>query len=124
MIPAMYPTQRAALLGTDLMLASRLRSALSGGGVGLIEATRDDLLPPVPLLFVDLNHDAENRLEAISRLRSRNPSATIVGFCNHEEKGLIRRAVAAGSDQVVANRSLPEAALRLLGRAADPDLPG
>jgi DNA-binding NarL/FixJ family response regulator len=116
-------TQRAALLGTDLMLASRLRLALSGGDVCLIEATRDDLLPPVPLLFVDLNHHAEDRLEAISRLRSRNPSATIVGFCNHEEKGLIRRAVAAGSDQVVANRSLPEAALRLLGRSADPGLP-
>ena len=116
--------QRVALLGTDLLLASRLRSALSGGGVCLIEATRDDLLPPVPLLFVDLNHDAEDRLEAISRLRGRNPSATIAGFCNHEEKGLIRRAVAAGSDQVVANRSLPEAALRLLGRTADPGLPG
>jgi DNA-binding NarL/FixJ family response regulator len=115
--------QRVALLGTDLLLASRLRSALSGGGVCLIEATRDDLLPPVPLLFVDLNHHAEDRLEAISRLRSRNPSATIVGFCNHEEKGLIRRAVAAGSDQVVANRSLPEAALRLLGRGGDAGRP-
>jgi DNA-binding NarL/FixJ family response regulator len=78
----------------------------------------------VPLLFVDLNHDAEDRLEAISRLRSRNPSATIVGFCNHEEKELIRRAVAAGANHAVANRSLPEAALRLLRRAADPGLPG
>ena len=116
--------QRVALLGTDLLLASRLRSALSGGGVCLIEATRDDLLPPVPLLFVDLNHDAEDRLEAISRLRSRNPSATIVGFCNHEEKGLIRRAVAAGANHAVANGSLPEAALRLLGRPAAPGLPG
>ena len=116
--------QRVALLGTDLLLASRLRSALSGGGVCLIEATRDDLLPPVPLLFVDLNHDAEDRLEAISRLRGRNPSATIVGFCNHEEKGLIRRAVAAGANHAVANGSLPEAALRLLGRTADPGLPG
>jgi DNA-binding NarL/FixJ family response regulator len=116
--------RRVALLGTDLLLASRLRSALSGGGVCLIEATRDDLLPPVPLLFVDLNHDAEDRLEAISRLRGRNPSATIVGFCNHEEKGLIRRAVAAGANHAVANGSLPEAALRLLGRTADPGLPG
>ena len=120
----MDSTRRAALLGTDLMLASRLRSALSGGGVDLIEASRDDLLPPVPLLFVDLNHAAEDRLEAIARLRSRNPSATIVGFCNHDEKALIRRAVAAGSDQVIANRSLPEGALRVLGRAADPGLPG
>jgi DNA-binding NarL/FixJ family response regulator len=109
---------RAALLGTDLLLASRLRSALSGGGVGLIAATRDDLLPPASLLFVDLNHEPDARLEAIARLRSRNPSATIVGFCNHDEKGLIQRAVAAGSDQVVANRSLPEAALRVLGDPA------
>jgi DNA-binding NarL/FixJ family response regulator len=120
----MASTQHAALLGTDLMLASRLRSALSGGGVGLIEATRDDLLPPVRVLFVDLNHDAEDRLEAIARLRSRNPSATIVGFCSHEDKGLILRAVAAGADQAVANRYLPEAALRLLGLTADPGLAG
>jgi DNA-binding NarL/FixJ family response regulator len=120
----MVSPQRAALLGTDLMLASRLRSALSGGGVDLIEASRDDLLPPVQLLFVDLNHEPDDRLEAIARLRSRNPSATIVGFCNHDEKALIRRAVAAGSDQVVANRSLPEAALRVLGRGADRGLPG
>jgi DNA-binding NarL/FixJ family response regulator len=110
----------AALLGTDILLASRLRSALSGGGAGLIEATRDDLLPPVPLLFVDLNHDSDSRLAAIARLRSRNPSATIVAFCNHDEKDLIRRAVAAGTDEVIANRSLPDAALRLLGHPGEP----
>ena len=110
----MDQTQRAALLGTDLLLASRLRAALSAGGVGLIEATRDDLLPPMPIVFVDLNHEPDARLEAITRLRGRNPSARIVGFCNHEEKVLIRRAITAGADQVVANRSLTEAALRLL----------
>lgn len=120
----MDPTQRAALLGTDLLLASRLRAVLSAGGIGLIEATRDDLLPPMPLLFVDLNHEPELRLEAITRLRGRNPSATIVGFCSHEEKALIRRAVEAGSDQVVANRNLPEAALRLLGEPAGGPPPG
>jgi DNA-binding NarL/FixJ family response regulator len=107
-------TRRAALLGTDLLLASRLRAVLSAGGVGLVEASRDDLLPPMPLLFVDLNHDPEARLDAITRLRTRNPTATIVGFCSHEERGLIQRAVEAGSDQVIANRNLPEAAVRLL----------
>jgi DNA-binding NarL/FixJ family response regulator len=117
----MDQAQRVALLGTDVLLASRLRSALSGGGVGLIEATRDDLLPPVPFLFVDLNHDLDTRIEAIARLRSRNPSATIVGFCNHDEKALMRRAVAAGADHAVANRSLPETALRLVGHAAARD---
>jgi DNA-binding NarL/FixJ family response regulator len=120
----MDPTQRAALLGSDLLLASRLRAVLSASGVGLIEATRDDLLPPMPLLFVDLNHEPESRLEAITRLRGRNPSATIVGFCNHEERTLIRRAVEAGSDQVVANRNLPDAALRLLRDPAAGKLAG
>ncbi len=115
---------RVALFGTDLLLASRLRSALSEAGVGLIEATRDDLLPAVPLLFVDLNHEAEARLEAITRLRGRNPTATIVGFCNHEERAVIQRAVAAGCDQVVANRNLSEAVLRLLGDPAARGLAG
>jgi DNA-binding NarL/FixJ family response regulator len=110
----MDQTQRAALLGTDLLLASRLRAALSAQGIGLIEATRDGLLPPMPLIFVDLNHEPEARLEAITRLRERNPSAKIVGFGNHEEKELIRRAVASGADHVVANRHLTAAALRLL----------
>jgi DNA-binding NarL/FixJ family response regulator len=110
----MDETQRAALLGTDLLLASRLRAALSAEGAGLIEATRDDLLPPMPLLFVDLNHEPDARVEAITRLRTRNPSAKIVGFCNHDERELIRRAVAAGADHVVANRHLTGAALRLL----------
>ena len=115
---------RVALFGTDLLLASRLRSALSEAGVGLIEATRDDLLPPVSLLFVDLNHDTESRLEAVTRLRDRNPTGTIGGFCNHEEKVVIQRAVIAGCDQVVANRNPSDAVLRLLGDPAARGLPG
>jgi DNA-binding NarL/FixJ family response regulator len=106
---------RAALLGTDLMLSSRLRTALASGGAGLVEEARDDLLPPVPLVFVDLNQDADARIDAIARLRGRDGSATIVGFCNHDDRDLIRRAMAAGATQVIANRHLAEAAVRLLG---------
>jgi hypothetical protein len=37
----------------------------------------------------------------------------IVGFCDHADRDLRRRAMAAGASQVVANRHLPDAALRL-----------
>lgn len=117
----MTEARRAALLGTDLMLASRLRTALSGEGVALTEATRDDLIPEVSLVFVDLNHEPDARVEAITRLHGRNPTATLVGFCDHGNKALILRAVAAGACQVVANRYLAEAAVRLLGGNAEPD---
>ena len=118
----MVGTLRAGLLGTDLLLASRLRQALRGEGLGLVEATGGDLLPPLPVVFVDLNHEPESRVEAITQLRSRNPSATIVGFCDHGETNLMRRAKEAGADRVIANRNLAEAAVRLV-RASMPGGP-
>jgi DNA-binding NarL/FixJ family response regulator len=109
----MSEVPRVALLGADLILSSRLRSALAARGVALVAAPKDDRLPDVSLVFVDLNSDTEARLEAIGRLRLRHGGAMIVGFCDHADRDLRRRAMAAGASQVVANRRLPDAALRL-----------
>ncbi|MGD0833467.1 MAG: hypothetical protein ABSA40_03445 [Candidatus Dormibacteria bacterium] len=109
----MSEVPRVALLGADLILSSRLRSALTARGVALVATPREENLPDAPLLFVDLNSDAEARLETIGRLRHRNAGAMIVGFCDHDDNQLRRRAMAAGASQVVANRHLADAALRL-----------
>jgi DNA-binding NarL/FixJ family response regulator len=109
----MSEVPRVALLGADLILSSRLRSALAARDVALVAARDERRLPDVSLVLVDLNSDAEARLEAIGRLRHRNAGAMIVGFCDHDAAGLRRRAMAAGASQVVANRHLADAALRL-----------
>lgn len=104
----------AALLGTDLILASRLRAALAASGVSLAVGSRDGLPSPARVVFVDLNHEVDARLDAITRIRARDPDALIVGFCDHDESEVMRRAMAAGADRVVANRHLGEAGLRLV----------
>jgi DNA-binding NarL/FixJ family response regulator len=116
MIPSM--TEKgpvaAALLGTDLILASRLEGALSSAGISLARGTGAGLPPPAAAVFVDLNQEVDTRVDAIARLRKRDPGALIVAFCDHDRSEVMRRAMAAGADRVIANRHLPEAALRLV----------
>ncbi|MGA8014731.1 MAG: hypothetical protein WCB85_02295 [Candidatus Dormiibacterota bacterium] len=107
----------AALLGTDLILASRLQAALAAAGIVLARRSRDGLPSPAHVVFVDLNQEVDARLDAITRIRARDRDALIVGFCDHDESEVMRRAMAAGADRVVANRHLGEAALRLVAPA-------
>jgi len=120
MIRSMSGTGRVgvALLGSDLILSSRLESALAPQGVRVARAAEETALAPAPVVFIDLNSHTEGRLQVIGRLHSRDPKAVIVGFCDHDERDVRRRAVAAGAHQVVANRHLAEAAARIVSGAA------
>ena len=120
MMRAMGETGRrdAALLGSDLILGSRLRAALARAGIALHQAPGSEGLPASPLVFVDLNSDVDARIEAISRITAGSPERIVVGFCDHDADGVRRRAMAAGATRVVANRHLAEAAARLAGDRA------
>lgn len=108
----------AALLGSDLILGSRLRAALAQVGASLHQAPGSEGLPASPLVFVDLNSDVDARIDAISRIRSGPEPPVVVGFCDHDSDRVRRRAMAAGATRVVANRHLAEAATRLARGAA------
>jgi amidohydrolase len=116
-----------ALLGSDLLMASRLQAALAPLGVSLTTAAREEGLPDAPRIFVDLNQDVAERIAAIARIRRRQLRSQVIGFCDHDEKEVRRQAIAAGATEVVANRHLARAAVRLaapLARGAlSTDLP-
>jgi len=101
------------LLGSDLIMASRIRSALSPHRLQLLQVSRGDQVGPSRLVFVDLNADVEARISAIARMRHREDLASIVAFCDHDQDGVMKRAMAAGASQVVANRHVATAAARL-----------
>lgn len=114
---AMTQTRVVALLSGDLLFGSQVEAALRPAGVAVANSADPEMLPEAPLLLVDLNSRVEERLEAISRLRERDPETTIVGFCSHEADEIRRRAKVAGANQVVANRVLGKAAARLAAAA-------
>jgi DNA-binding NarL/FixJ family response regulator len=103
-----------ALVGDDLMFASQLQAAMKRvrGSCALVVGDR---VPAADCVFVDLNRDTERRLELIAELRRERPGQEIVGFCHHGERGLRRRALAAGATRVVNNGALQLVALRLAG---------
>jgi DNA-binding NarL/FixJ family response regulator len=101
-----------ALVSGDLILASRLSSALAG--LATLRMVDGSGLPTATTVFVDLNDDADARIELISALRSRG-AARLIAFCQHDERELRIRAMAQGADQVVTNGALAQAALRLVG---------
>jgi DNA-binding NarL/FixJ family response regulator len=103
------------LVSSDLLLGSRLRAALAGTATVSVGAGSD--IPPAEVVFVDLNADADSRIELIASLRSAG-SRRIIGFCQHDEREVRIRAMESGADQVVTNGALQEAALRLLGVTA------
>ncbi len=106
-----------ALLGSDLLMASRLRAALAPLGVSVSATADEDRLPAASRIFVDLNQDASERIEAIGRILARHPRSRVIGFCDHDEKEVRRQAIAAGATEVVANRHLARAAVRLTALA-------
>lgn len=114
---ATMATPTVAVVSGDLLLASRLRAALAGTAEVAVVAGDD--VPPAEVVFVDLNEQANSRIELIGALRSRG-EVRIIGFCQHDERAVRVRAMERGADQVVTNGALQQAALRLLGvRAGD-----
>lgn len=115
MMAAMVSSDVVMVSG-DLLFASRLRAALTG--VATVTVARGDELPSADTVFVDLNDDVDARIRLIRDLRAWRPSVRIIGFCQHDERGVRVRGMAEGADQVVTNGALQTAALRLLGAAA------
>lgn len=105
-----------ALVSGDLLLGSRLRAALAGTAAVRPARTVADI-GDAATVFVDLNADGEARIELVAELHERG-DVRIVGFCQHDERDLRVRAMAAGADQVVTNGALQEAALRILRGAS------
>lgn len=111
----MPETRTVALVSDDLMFASQLQSAMqrAGGSCALVVGDR---VPQVDAVFVDLNTRVPERIDLIARLRGERPTLSIAGFCHHAERGLRRRALAAGATRVINNGALQAVALRLSGR--------
>ncbi|MBV8445533.1 MAG: hypothetical protein JOZ92_06420 [Candidatus Dormibacteraeota bacterium] len=109
-------TQRrsVSLISDDLLFASRLQAAFRrvGGEFALVVG---DQVPQTPTIFVDLNSRTDERVATITRLRQERPAVEIVGFCNHDDRALRRRALAAGATRVVNNSALQTVALLLAG---------
>jgi hypothetical protein len=104
---------RVFALGSDLMLASRVRSALEASGHQVEQAAGlPDELNGVDLLVADLDAVAPERLGELE--------LPVLGFYQHTDTATRRRAEAAGLDLVVPRsrmaRELPELAERLLAR--------
>ena len=106
-----------ALISDDLMFASQLQAAMRRAG-GTFALVVGDAVPRASTIFVDLNNDAERRIDLITVLRAERPIAEIVGFCHHGARELRRRALAAGATRIVNNGALQAVALRLAGVSA------
>ena len=102
----------AVLVGSDLLIASRLRAALGR----LTQVADTATIPPAPVVFVDLNERVDERLGLIRSLHEAG-GARIVGFCSHENRATRIAGKVAGADEVVTNGHLPETALRVMSAA-------
>jgi hypothetical protein len=102
---------RVVVLGTDLMLASRVTTSLSGAGHEVEQlSSPPDELDGVDLVIADLDGVEP---EALGDL-----GVPVLGFHQHTDVETKRRAESAGIDLVVPRsrmvRELPELAQRLL----------
>jgi len=111
------------LLSGDLIFGSQLASALQAAGMTVTNTRDQEMVAGRPIVFVDLNSDIDQRLGAIAALRAGDPHCNIVGFCHHGEGELRRRGMAAGASQVIANRYLRQAAVRLATARANGQSP-
>jgi DNA-binding NarL/FixJ family response regulator len=102
-----------AMVTGDLLFASRLRTALAASAVVTVVRT-GDVSATAGTVFVDLNDDVDARLALIGVLREQRTAVRIIGFCQHDERGVRVRAMKQGADQVVTNGALQAAAVRLL----------
>ena len=111
---AMPSGRSVAMVSDDLMFASQLQAAMHRAG-GTFALVVGEAVPRADAVFVDLNTDADRRIEVIARLREQRPAQEIVGFCHHEARDLRRRALRAGATRIVNNGALQLVALRLAG---------
>lgn len=100
------------VIGTDLMLASRVTSSLGAAGHEVEQgSTVPDEADGVDLVVADL--------DAVEPERLADLGVPVVGFHQHTDTDTKRRAEAAGIDLVIPRsrmvRELPELAGRLLG---------
>jgi hypothetical protein len=103
---------RVVVVGTDLMLASRVTTSLGAAGHEVEQrSTVPDELDGVDLVVADLDVVEPERLADLG--------LPVLGFHQHTDIDTKRRAESAGIDLVVPRsrmvRELPELARRLLG---------
>jgi hypothetical protein len=103
-----------AVVSSDLMFASQVSTTMRNAGGSAVVVVGDEV-PSVDIVFVDLNSAIDARLALIARLRGDRPDLEIVGFCQHTERDLRRRARASGATRVINNGALQAVALRLAG---------
>jgi len=80
--------ETAKLLGLEVKVAGNADSLLQ-----LLE-------PPPRLVIVDLNAKS-SPLDAVERLRTRQPSLRVIGFLSHVQTDLAQRAQAVGFDEIM-----------------------
>lgn len=102
---------RVVAIGTDLMLASRVTTALGDAGHQVEQrSTLPDEVDGVDLVVADL--------DAVEPERLADLGVPVLGFHQHTDVETKRRAEAAGLDLVVPRsrmvRELPELAARLI----------
>ena len=112
------------LVGTDLMLRSRVVAAL-----GTIPLQRVSGVADVPTgqvdegacVLVDLNTSPEQGIATISNLRAAHPTVELIGFCSHQDRELRQQAMAAGANRVITNGTLQAEVRRWVTRDGEPD---
>ncbi len=103
---------RIVVIGSDLMLASRVTSSLGAMGHQVDQGSEvPDELDGVDLVVADLDGVEPERLAGLG--------VPVLGFHRHTDVDTKRRAEAAGLDLVIPRsrlvRELPQLARRLLG---------
>jgi DNA-binding NarL/FixJ family response regulator len=110
---------------TDLIFATRIRSAAEALGVGLqvirtLDALADRLADAGnQLLMVDLNADGLDPLAAIRQAKEAAPSVHVIAFVSHVQVELAAAARKAGADQVMARSAFVTRLPALLGEFCD-----
>jgi hypothetical protein len=121
---------RALLISSDLLFASRIRSAGRRQGVECTAASLGrsglDIGPDVPLVLIDLAHTGTEPLEALLKeLRRRDPSPHVIAYGPHVDGQVLEFARAAGCDEVLTrgqfDRQLEEIFLRYGQQTNAPD---
>jgi hypothetical protein len=93
------------LVGVDLFLRTKLEGLLPGHRFVSVEGVEPPDLVIADIARIDANDVADNF-----------PDVPLLGFTNHMDTVGLRRAHAAGFDQVVAKSALFERTEELIGR--------
>lgn len=103
------------LLGSDLMVSSRLQGIIAKHGLRLRQIAESGDLSDLRLVLVDLNRQQEIQLERLRKISSSQQSPKVLAFGPHTlMRDLGKRARQAGADRVVANSALPAVLERML----------